>query len=250
MCRNGNRVDVFEEVMNIRILMRKKEMNILKIYAPQAGCSNEEKEEFEEILEDNASGEYIFIMGDFNAQTGKGRNGYKTIMGPHRDCNRNSEGENILDICNRNDWEIGNNWFQKMRSHRIAHYSCDGCIGTIIDYSVLTRNLWNILNDIKVTPSISLEGDHRILIANFRKEAEQRLIVYQEKEVKIWKLKEAAKKGQFQQLLRTKLPKHETHSLEEEWINLKQALRKQQKGYVAEKVEGEGTREHSGGQTK
>jgi hypothetical protein len=34
---------------------------------PLTGCSNEEKEEFEEILEDNASGEHISIMGDFNA---------------------------------------------------------------------------------------------------------------------------------------------------------------------------------------
>jgi hypothetical protein len=83
------------------------------IYAPQTRCSNEEREEFEEILEDNANGEYIYVMGDFNAQTGKERNGYSTIMGPHGEGSRNSEGENILDACNRNDWVIGNNWFQK-----------------------------------------------------------------------------------------------------------------------------------------
>jgi uncharacterized protein YqeY len=60
--------------MNIRILVKEKEMNILQMYAPQTGCSNEEKE-FKEILKDNAGGECICIMGDFNAQIGKDSNG-------------------------------------------------------------------------------------------------------------------------------------------------------------------------------
>jgi exonuclease III len=47
---------ISRRVMEIRILMKGKEMNILQIYAPQTGCSNEKKEEFEEILEDKASG--------------------------------------------------------------------------------------------------------------------------------------------------------------------------------------------------
>jgi hypothetical protein len=79
------------------------EMNILQIYAPQTGCSNEEKDEFEEILEDNTSGEYICIMGDFNVHIIKYRYEDETIMEPQRERNRNSEGENLLDMSNRND---------------------------------------------------------------------------------------------------------------------------------------------------
>jgi hypothetical protein len=39
------------------------------------------------------------------------------------------------------------------------------------DYFIQKRNLWNILNDVKVIPSTSLE-DHKILIADFIKVAE------------------------------------------------------------------------------
>jgi hypothetical protein len=65
-------------VMKIKILMKQKEMNILQIYAPQTGCSNEQKE-FKEISDDKTSGEYISIIGDFNAQIGKDRKGHETI---------------------------------------------------------------------------------------------------------------------------------------------------------------------------
>jgi hypothetical protein len=50
--------------------MKEKEMNTPQINAPRTGCSSEEKE-FEETLQDNACGESVCIMGDFNAQMGK-----------------------------------------------------------------------------------------------------------------------------------------------------------------------------------
>jgi hypothetical protein len=62
-------------------------------------------------------------MADLNAQIGKDRNGYRTIMGPHGEGNRSPERQNLLDMCNRNDRVIGNNWFQKRRSHNITCYS-------------------------------------------------------------------------------------------------------------------------------
>jgi hypothetical protein len=51
--------------------------------------------------------------------------------------------------------------------------------------------------------------------------AERRPIVNQEKKIKIWKLKQPDKKQQFEQLLRIKLSKDETQSVEEEWGGFK-----------------------------
>jgi hypothetical protein len=36
-------------------------------------------------------------------------------MGPHGEGNRNREGQDLQDMCSRNDWMIGNNWFQNGR---------------------------------------------------------------------------------------------------------------------------------------
>jgi hypothetical protein len=96
---------------------------------------------------------------------------------------RNQE-ENLLDICNRNKWMIGNRWFNKRKSHKITRYSWDGNSETIINYIVMRRNLWTVLTDIKVIPSESLEGDHRLLVAEFRKINEKKPIIYQEKRLR------------------------------------------------------------------
>jgi hypothetical protein len=113
----------------------------------------------------------------------KKTNGYQTIMGPHGDGNRNSERENWQDMCNRNDWVMVNNWFQKKRSHKVTLYSWNGSVGTATDYLILTRNLLNILNNVKIISSLRLE-DHRILIVDFRKVAVWRPTVYHEKKLK------------------------------------------------------------------
>jgi hypothetical protein len=47
-------------------------------------------------------------------------------MGPQGAGNRKSEGKDLLDISNKNNWVIVNNWFQKRRSHKITHSSWDG----------------------------------------------------------------------------------------------------------------------------
>jgi hypothetical protein len=120
-------------------------------------------------------------MGDFNAQVGAGRNGYENIIGKFGEGTRNQEGENILDMCNRNQWMIGNGWFKKRKSHKITTYSWDRKSETIIDYFVMSRNVWTVVTDIKVIPSKSLEGDHRLLVADFRNIKGKKPIIYQEK---------------------------------------------------------------------
>jgi hypothetical protein len=87
-------------------------------------------------------------------------------MGTHREGERNTEGERLLDMRNKNYWAIGNGWSQKKKSHKITCYSWDSKFRTIIDYFIMTRNLWNIFNAVKIIPSIGLEADHRILIAD------------------------------------------------------------------------------------
>jgi hypothetical protein len=96
-------------------------------------------------------------VDDVNAEIGKDRNRYENMMETHREGERNAEGESLLYMCNRNYWVNGSSWFQS-RSDRIACDSWDGKFGTIIDNFIMTRNLWNILNDVKGIPSKSFRS--------------------------------------------------------------------------------------------
>jgi hypothetical protein len=50
----------------------------------------------------------------------------------------------------------------------------------------MSRNVWTAIIDIKVIPSESLKGDHRLLVADFRNIKEKKPIIYQEKKIKVW----------------------------------------------------------------
>jgi hypothetical protein len=66
-------------IIKINLLSKGKEIEIIQVYAPQVGCTDVEKEAFTQQLEETATGEYINIMGDFNAQVGTERNDTKIL---------------------------------------------------------------------------------------------------------------------------------------------------------------------------
>jgi hypothetical protein len=64
--------------------------------------------------------------------------------------------------------------------------------------------------------------------------------------IKIWKLKEPDKKEQFQHLLKNKLPKDETQSVEEEWNRFKAGFIETAQEVCGQKSGGRKHREHPG----
>ncbi|KAG8274709.1 Mitogen-activated protein kinase kinase kinase kinase 1, partial [Homalodisca vitripennis] len=63
------KVDVVSErIIKVTVRMEGKIMDIIQVYAPQTGCTDDEKGEFEEDLERHVKEERTIIIGDFNAQ--------------------------------------------------------------------------------------------------------------------------------------------------------------------------------------
>ncbi|XP_049809316.1 craniofacial development protein 2-like [Schistocerca nitens] len=73
---------VSERIIRARVNLGKTSFTILQVYAPQQGCSEEEKTKFLEELEDQVREDNIMIIGDLNAQIGTDRNGYEGVTGP------------------------------------------------------------------------------------------------------------------------------------------------------------------------
>ncbi|KAG8330444.1 hypothetical protein J6590_064340 [Homalodisca vitripennis] len=76
------KVDVVSErIIKVTVRMEGEIMDIIQVYAPQTGCTDDEKREFEEDLERQVKEERTIIIGDFNAQVGKFRQGYEEEQG-------------------------------------------------------------------------------------------------------------------------------------------------------------------------
>ena len=110
---------VSARLMLLRIIVGKSVLNLVSVYAPQAGRSMEEKEEFYvSLLKTIASidtSERLVVCGDFNGHVGARADGFEEVHGGHGFGSRNVEGEMLLEFADALDLAIGNTWFTKTR---------------------------------------------------------------------------------------------------------------------------------------
>ena len=87
---------ISDRIMWMRLQLNGEIANILSVYAPQVGCTEQEKDEFWELL-DEAVGkipcnERVWIGGDLNGHVGEGNAGEEVFMGRFGLGVRNAEG--------------------------------------------------------------------------------------------------------------------------------------------------------------
>uniref|UniRef100_A0A8D8LKZ5 Craniofacial development protein 2 n=2 Tax=Cacopsylla melanoneura TaxID=428564 RepID=A0A8D8LKZ5_9HEMI len=216
---------ISERLLTLKIKIHKNQViDILQCYAPQVGCDDTEKLQFEELLEENIRSDNVIIIGDLNAQVGQDRYNCESIIGAHGWGSRNTEGKRLIDLCRRNNLAIGNTWYKKRKSHKITRYSWDGRYETVIDYTILSKEIHNTLCDTKVIPNVSLGSDHRLLVSTFKFRKLCEVKMNQERKIKIWKLKERENVEKFQSIIQNNIPITELQSVEEEWKAYKNCL--------------------------
>ena len=100
-------------------------LNIISAYAPQTGCSQEDKEHFYEeiksLLRQIPGQEDICIGADQNGHVGGTRTGFEREHGGNSWGDRNAEGEEILQFAQAYDLGIVNTYFQKKVEHLITY---------------------------------------------------------------------------------------------------------------------------------
>ena len=67
-----------DRIMRIQLVIAEKKMNIISVYAPQVGCSGDEKltfwgEKRDDVLQSIPDKEGLVVIGDFNGQVGMER---------------------------------------------------------------------------------------------------------------------------------------------------------------------------------
>jgi hypothetical protein len=145
-------------------------LNIICAYAPQVGCSAEEKEvfwnDFEQLLEKFPDVERRIVTGDLNGHVGSDRSGAERSHGGFGFGTRNDEGETILDVCLANDLAVVNTFFPKRHNQLVTYKS--GGNETQIDYLLVNRRLLNKVTDCSAIPGEAATAQHRLVVMNMK----------------------------------------------------------------------------------
>ncbi|XP_037800342.1 craniofacial development protein 2-like [Penaeus monodon] len=149
-----------------KLALEEFEINVFSVYAPQTGCTDDEKDEFWTTLQDEfekvAEDERCVIGGDLNGHVGRGSDVISRVHGGMCYGEGNEDGERVIDFAISNDMVISNTIFTKRQEHLIT-YKSDGRASQIDYLLYRRRNMVEIIN-CKVIPGDHVTNQHRLVV--------------------------------------------------------------------------------------
>ena len=166
--------NISERLMSIDMKLE-TDISMIQVYAPQQGRTTAEKEEFYRLLQegmDDAKYQSIIILcKDWNGHIGRESEGFERNMGTFGIGEKNLEGENILEFAKIDYLSIMNTYYKHRESQKWTWYRYSKQTQSYTQMSMidlfLTSNIALFL-DVKTLPSVSMDADHRLVIAKVR----------------------------------------------------------------------------------
>ena len=210
-----------DRIIWIRLMVENCTVSIFSAYAPQIGCTDEEKDCFwsdlEEEIEKVPADERCIVGGDLNGHVGQNNHVIGRIHGGYGYDERNAEGERIVDFAVSSDMVLTNTFFTKRREHLATYKSCGR--SSQIDYLLYRRKDLREVKDCKVIPGDHVSAQHRLVVMDLVMAIVQtrKRKMQGPKRIKWFKLKEIEPCRQF----KTRVLEEITHEIEDvdEWWN-------------------------------
>jgi len=141
--------------MAIKVVVGSEILNVVSVYAPQIGLSDDVKKQFWEeldmVIQDVPWSEKLFIGEDFNGHIGVGADGFEIAHGSFGFGERNNVGVSILEFVVAYELLVVNSLFKKKEDHLVTFRS--GSRKTQIDYFLTRADSRRFREDCKVIPS-------------------------------------------------------------------------------------------------
>jgi hypothetical protein len=218
-----------ERIMVVKIAVNREVLNVVSVYAPQAGREECEKESFYDALDDVVAGvgkgEILLVGGDFNGHVGKEVEGYAGIHGGWSFGERNQEGNRLLEFADSREMIIANTWFEKEEAEIIS-YESGGC-RTVVDYFLVSKEDKLRVGDVGAIPGEPCMAQHKLMVCELvmNERVEKGPVPFVSK-CRVWKLRETELRAQFAEVVKVK--NEATSNVEDGaegmWQDLKQCL--------------------------
>lgn len=144
-------------------------IKIIQVYAPTSSCSDNEIDQFYEILENEyqrtPKNHIVILMGDFNAKVGSIEN---ESVGKYGIGELNDRGELLQEFCAANNLMIMNTYYQHSFNQKWTWEHPDGVHKNMIDFVIVPRRWKNCVQDCRSFPSVVCDTDHQLVMAKFK----------------------------------------------------------------------------------
>ncbi|XP_063598000.1 craniofacial development protein 2-like [Penaeus indicus] len=189
-----------DRIMWVRLVLENFSVNIFSVYAPQRGCTEEEKTQFwtalQEEMEKVNESERCMVGVDMNGHIGSGYDAISRIHGGNVYGDGSEDGEKIIALSL--DMAIGNTLFHKRNEYLITYRS--GERTSQIDFLLYRRRNTKEIKNCKVIPGDHVTLQHRLVaidlaIAVTRRQKRKVTTV---RRIKWFKLNDHDLKQQFQ----------------------------------------------------
>ena len=219
-------------IIMLKTLIEKTLLNVICVYAPQTGLSNQEKDTFyEQLLTCITSiddSELHVIAGDFNGHVGKESMNFDGYHGGKGYGTRNPEGQRILDLCSATDLLVTNTFFDKNQNNLITYSSGDN--NSQIDYILVKRSFLKHVCNVKVIRNEECVTQHKLLVADIKVNGSSPKPRIVPPRRKVWKLRDSNIRNEFETYVNSNYTGHplnqESTDVNMVWNKIKNCLLK------------------------
>ena len=160
---------VSERIVTARLYSKYIKATIVQAYAPQNGCTAEEKDKFyqqlEKVYSDIPKHDMVIAMGDFNAKIGTQFEGEEGIVGRHvLNGDRTDNGSRFVSMCEVSNMQIVSTMFPHKDIHKVTWNSPDGVTHNQIDHITISSKFRRSVLDVRAYRAADVESDHNLLV--------------------------------------------------------------------------------------
>ena len=107
-------------------------------------------------------------MGDFNAHVGTDTDTWKGVIGKHGVSGLNENGRYLLQLGCSNGLRIMNTFFQHREVHKYTWYRPSMDQKSLIDFCIVSSDLFSDVLDIRVKRGAELSTDHHLVVCSLQ----------------------------------------------------------------------------------
>ena len=225
---------ISDRIVSARLQGRHGRITIIQAYAPIDDTEDTAKDSFYDHLQEEIDAtprhDIILLLGDFNAQIDRDRQGIEHVIGPFGSALRKTDnGDRLISLCATNNMHISNTFYRHKNIHKKTWRHPDGQSSNEIDYICVSKRWRSSVIDVRVQRGADVGSDHHLLIAKFRLRL-KRLPTppRRNRPFAVMKLKEPMMTKQFQLEIQNRFQAlaepDEDDEVEDRWTNLKCAL--------------------------